>query len=101
MYKKTRQEKQFQHELESWLQHIDQILCQNSYGINKDMLFEERQRLQNHLDHILEKKSYAAFIRSRCKQIEEGEKSSSYFLNLEKKRQIHNSIYKLSDEKGN
>ena len=33
--------------------------------------------------------------------IEEGEKSSSYFLNLEKKRQIHSSIYKLSDEKGN
>ena len=99
--KKTCQEKQFQHELESRLQHIDQTPCQNSDGSNQDILFEERQRPQNHLDHIFEKKSYAAFIRSRCKWIEEGEKSSSYFLNVEKKRQIHNSIYKLSDEKGN
>ena len=70
-------------------------------AIDKDTLFEERQRLQNHLNDTFEKKSYAAFIWSRCKWIEEGEKSSSYFLKLQKKRQLHNSIYKQSDEKGN
>ena len=37
-----------------------------------------------------------AQVRSRVKWVEEGEKSSSYFLNLEKKRQSYNVIDKIS-----
>ena len=97
--RKARKETQFQKELELRLEHIDEILGSNYNSL--EPLYEERQRIQKELDHIFAKKSYAAFIRSRSKWIEEGEKSASYFLNLEKKRQIHNCINKLSDEKGN
>lgn len=41
-------------------------------------------RLQNKLDEIYCKKAHGAYIRSRAKWIEEGEKNTSYFSNLEK-----------------
>lgn len=41
--------------------------------------------LQNKLDKIYERKAKGAYIRSRSKWIEEGEKNSAYFCRLEKK----------------
>ena len=80
------------------MQYIDGLL-NNNLAIGTS-LYDERQNIQSKLDLIYTKKSYAAFIRSRSKWIEEGERSSSYFLGLEKKRQSHNYISKLSDEQG-
>ncbi len=48
--------------------------------------------LQSKLDKIYERKARGAFIRSRSKWIEEGEKNSAYFCRLEKRRQSRNSI---------
>ena len=41
--------------------------------------------------------THAAFVRSRSKQIEQGEESTSYLLNLEKAHQNNNRITKLID----
>ena len=95
--KKTRKEREYQHQLEKRLQYIDGLLSQKP---DIDTIYAERQKIQSELNHTYAKKSYAAFIRSRCKWIEEGERSSSYFLGLEKKRQSHNYINQLSDEQG-
>ena len=48
--------------------------------------------LQVKLDELYLEKAQGAFIRSRAKWIEAGEKNSSYFSNLEKSRQQRNSI---------
>lgn len=51
--------------------------------------------LQSQLDDLYIKKAKGAYIRSRAKWIEEGEKSTSYFCRLEKRRQSKNSIVSL------
>uniref|UniRef100_A0A3Q3ASU9 Reverse transcriptase domain-containing protein n=1 Tax=Kryptolebias marmoratus TaxID=37003 RepID=A0A3Q3ASU9_KRYMA len=51
--------------------------------------------LQAKLDSIYERKAQGAFVRSRAKWTEEGEKNSSYFCRLEKRRQVKNHIQSL------
>ena len=59
-------------------------------------LQEKRNLIKKKLDKKLYGITHAAFVRSRSKLIE-GEKSTSYFLNLEKTRQNNNRITKLID----
>lgn len=51
--------------------------------------------LQIKLDELYLERARGAFVRSRAKWIEAGEKNSSYFCNLEKNRQKRNSINSL------
>ncbi len=55
----------------------------------------ELMELQVKLDELYLEKAQGAFIRSRAKWIEAGEKNSSYFSNLEKSRKQRNSITSL------
>ena len=59
---------------------------------------EQIKYLKGKLNTYLAENAKAAQIRSRAKYIEEGERSTSYFLNLEKTRQMNNSIFKLKQE---
>jgi hypothetical protein len=52
-------------------------------------------KLKSELDEIYSEMAKGAQIRSRAKYIENGEKSTSYFLNLEKIHQTKNNILKL------
>lgn len=73
------------------------------YEINKccnDSTLTELEKtkiisLQLELDNLYIKKAKGAYIRSKAKWIEEGEKSTSYFCRLEKRRQQNNSILSL------
>jgi hypothetical protein len=47
----------------------------------------KKRKLENELTELINKKAKGAQIRSRAKWIVDGEKSTSYFLTLEKKRQ--------------
>ncbi len=47
-----------------------------------------------------EKKSEGAKVRSRAQYAVEGERSTKFFLNLEKRKQKRNHIMELEDEKG-
>ena len=40
-----------------------------------------------------------AILRSKCDWYENGEKSTKFFLNLEKKRALNGTVKKLSDQK--
>ncbi len=51
--------------------------------------------LQNKLDDLYFKKAQGAFIRLKAKWIEDGEKNSSYFSNLEKRRRENKAITSL------
>ncbi len=53
------------------------------------------QNLLNKLDEIYLSKAKGVFIRSRAKWIEDGERSTSYFCRLEKRRQERLSIKAL------
>lgn len=68
-------------------------LCAKS-NINTEET-EELHKLQNQLDEIYLEKAKGAFVRSKAKWIEQGEKNSSYFYGLEKRRQNKKCITKL------
>lgn len=55
---------------------------------------EEREKLiklHSTLDEFYIKKAKGAYVRSGAKWLEEGENNSSYFINLEKRRQENDS----------
>ena len=58
-------------------------------------LDNEISELENEISKIYEQKAKGAQIRSREKWFELGEKNNSYFLGLEKQRQVRKSINKL------
>lgn len=69
-----------------------------SYYNKMDWSEEDREKIlqtQSKLDELYLEKAQGAYVRSRAKWIEEGEKSSAYFCRLEKQRQINNSVSSL------
>lgn len=53
---------------------------------------EKNNGPQSQLDELDLNKAQGAYVRSRAKWIEDGEKNTSYFCNLEKQRQEKNAI---------
>ena len=58
----------------------------------------ERRIIKENLDALYKDKALGAQIRSKVRHIEEGEKSTSYFLGLEKHRYSNNMIKKLKKD---
>ena len=69
-------------------------------GDTTKSLKTERQNIIKELDTFHSDRARACQIRSRAKWIEEGEKSTSYFLQLEKQRQTFNTITNLRNANG-
>ena len=84
-------------QIESDLENLDKKLIFN----NDPNLICRRKNVQAELNELYKTKTEAAYIRSRAKWIEQGEKNTSYFLNLEKQHQNSNRITELIDKKGN
>lgn len=86
--------------------HSDKLQCQISkldeeLAIDyKEDKFTERQLLKNRLDTVLEERVRGAQIRSRARWVEDGERSTSYFLRLENHRQTYNTIDRLENSEG-
>ena len=57
--------------------------------------------LNNELEKIREQKMQGVLLRSRAKWVEEGEKITSYFCNLEKRNYISKQMSRLKDSDGN
>ncbi|KAK6188619.1 hypothetical protein SNE40_004760 [Patella caerulea] len=67
---------------------------------NSQKLFEEFEILNAKLVGIRNEKMTGVMIRSRAQWYEEGEKSSNYFANLEKRNFTNNSILELERNNG-
>ena len=83
--------------LERTLENLDNKIHLSSNMELKLEMQEKRNIVKNKLDKKYFDLTHAAFVRSRSKWIEQGERSTSYFLNLEKARQNNNRILKLID----
>jgi hypothetical protein len=94
--KKARKLKANKTALEDKIHKIDNELV-NNYTKNK---FLERQQIKHTLDSLLHERAKGAQIRSRAQWVEEGERSTSYFLRLEKYRQTNNIINRLETSDG-
>ena len=58
-------------------------------------VIKDKKALKSELDHLYAHDAKGAHIRSRAVYIEQGEKSTKFFLGLEKKRQTNNVIQSL------
>ncbi len=90
-FSKTRSNQQREHEIKSF-QEI------NEYYRKAALSDEDGANilgLQTRLDDLLSKRARGAYVRSRAKWIEQGEKDTSYFFGLERRRQEKNKINTL------
>lgn len=72
---------------------INRLRCKNDLSVEE---YATLSNLQLQLDNFYLNKAKGAFIRSRARWMEHGEKNSSYFFNLEKLRQTNKKIDKLA-----
>ena len=84
--------------IENQIKNLDEKIAKTKQD---NSLCNTRAKLKNDLDHLYRSRAYGNYIRSRAKWIEEGEKSSSYFLGLEKGYQTNNVMYKVKCPDGN
>ena len=78
--------------LESKVNTLDQEI---QTSCNAEEMIAERRLLKQQLDAIYLDKAIGAQIRSKVNLVEEGERSTEYFLSVEKHRQDHNCIKSL------
>lgn len=76
------------------INEIISITCRNYQHLSSNDLLK-LATLQNDLDNIYEEKARGAFVRSRRKWMEAGEKNTKYFFSLEKRNREITSINKL------
>ena len=85
-------------QLELMLDQVDKDIAQSNACSLDDI--QRRRKLKEELDELYRKKSKGYQMRSRAKYVEDGERSTKYFLGLEKQRQIHNCISSLKNTNG-
>ena len=84
-------------ELENQLDLIDKAKANSLNSYETDL---ERKLIKQELDFLYEKRVTGYYIQSQARWIEDGERSTSYFLGLEKARQVYNCINCLKDANG-
>jgi len=86
-------------ELQDYIDEINQQLM-NGVSVDNDLL-ERKEKYKELLDDMYEEECKGSQIRSKVQWIEQGEKCTKFFLQLEKKRQANNVIYEVIDDSGN
>ena len=84
-------------EIETQIEQKENELIESDYHYNLQL---QRDLLVNKLHTFVEEQKNGAKIRSRAKWVEEGEKCTKFFYNLEKKNYSNNSIKQLKKENG-
>ena len=79
------------------LKMLDRITELENNLEDKNNNYEEYLQLKAEWEHMLAKKNNGIMIRSKAKWVEEGERNSKYFLNLEKRNYNSTCIKKLVD----
>ena len=87
-------------EVKSRLEELDRIICNNFNSPGIDPILNEYDNLKAELQSIYEKKGRSAIFRSKCRWVEEGERPTKYFFNLEKKNYNKKTITELHGEDG-
>ena len=77
------------------IEEIDEKLCADA---DNEDLFAEKEFLVQALNDILEDETKGLIIRSRIRWAEDGEKSSKYFCNLEKRTGEKKTIFTIKDD---
>jgi len=80
---------------------IEKVKIQINDDPSNEVLISQLDKMEAELNKILDFETKGLIIRSRTRWMEEGEKSSKYFCNLEKRSSEKKCIFKIKDESGN
>ena len=88
-------------ELHKRMEKLDQIICNSNDLQNIEDTLKEYDSLKAEVNIIYKQKGKAAMFRSECRWIEEGERPTKYFFNLEKQNFKRKTIteLRLEDDK--
>ena len=92
---KSKQERKHFEELEKKIDIYEKTMN------NDELIHLEYKQLKQEWQNIINKRNNGIKIRAKAKYVEEGEKNTKYFLNLEKMNYNSTHIKLLLDEKGN
>ena len=93
---KARERRNSEKDVLKEITHLEKMLVQSRSDLILDRLRDARNRLQT----IYDLKIQGIIVRSRARWVEEGERNTKYFLNLEKRNKSCNVIRKLIGEDG-
>jgi len=96
--KKKRDRLKLEVDLEKKIEEIEGKIKRNPQNYNK--LTEKLEETNLEIENIRNEKIKGTIIRSRARWYEAGEKSSSYFCNLEKRNYVNKTIQELEQEGG-
>ena len=97
---KARKAREFENTLEKRLETLDNKISANDNTENMESELKEYEYLKNELKRLYEKKAEGAIFRSKVLWIEEGEKPTKYFFNMEKKNFNKKVITELKISEG-
>lgn len=92
----AKQKRAKENELVNRIAELEQMLYVNESPNTRSLLKEAQNDLLLHYNYKLQ----GTIIRSRARWVEEGEKNTKYFLNLEKRNKSLNSIHALKNAEG-
>lgn len=87
-------------EISRRLDHLDNLICNSNNLLNINTTLNEYEALKTELHSIYDRKGKAAMFRSKCRWIENGEKPTKYYFNLEKRNYNRKTINKLRKQDG-
>ena len=87
-------------EIEQQLDHLDSVICNNFFSADIDSVLQKYENLKTELRSIYEDRGKHAMFRSKCRWIENGERPTKYFFNLEKRNFNKKTIGELRLQDG-
>ena len=98
---KSKKKKNEKEKLQSEIDQLNGAIEMCSNNVVKEMLQQTKTFKENILNKLYEEHINGYFVRSRAEFMEQGERSTRYFLSLEKARQNSNVIRVVKSDRGN
>ena len=82
-------------EIRRQLEQLDDIICNNFFSLNINQVLQAYDDLKTELKSFYENKGKQAMFRAKCRWVENGERPSKYFFNLEKRNYNKKTVIEL------
>lgn len=87
-------------EIKRQLDHLDAVICNDFFSCHIDHALQEYDNLKTELRSIYEDRGKQAMFRAKCRWVENGERPTKYFFNLEKQNYNKKTIGEIRLQDG-
>ena len=82
-------------EIRRQLEQLDDTICNNFFSPDINQLLLNYDNLKSELQSLYENKGKQAMFRAKCRWVEQGERPTKYFFNLEKRNYNKKTVWEL------